>query len=378
MEFKDIENNSNTQAAPAPQAVVETAQAEQPGKKQRSSGSSKKKKDEGLAKAYKAGKTWCIRIRRDGYDMFLSGYKTKDEAEIAGVNELQKRRDKGAPFRSGPKRTSLARAMHDYAVAKLPKKKGAAQEARRINNYLRAAGMLVLTVKKLDGPGNYFKVDVKEEWERAIPNGLTEHRLNLESKTADSQRLRAVLATKKMRDITSTEIQALMDKMGEEGLAPATIGQERALIRAVFNYAKNRWKWNLQENPACGIDMPKIDNERDRVMTMDEQKRIDAAFDECKNSLIKPVTTLLRETAMRTSEPLEYATWGDVNWDLRILKLKDSKNDKRDVPLSPAAIEALKEIGPGQPNQKIVQITYEALKAAWKRVCRCAQCPRFG
>lgn len=75
---------------------------------------------------------------------------------------------------------------------------------------------------------------------------------------------------------------------------------------------------------------------------------------------------------MRTSEPLEYARWSDVDWEAKVIKLKDSKNDKRDVPLSPAAIEALQQLAalnPPKPDERIVQMSYDALAAAWRRAC---------
>ena len=104
--------------------------------------------------------------------------------------------------------------------------------------------------------------------------------------------------------------------------------------------------------------MPAINNNRERVLSEEEQVRLDEALSECRNRLVLPVMTLLRETAMRASEPLEYATWGDVRWDKCLLTLRDSKTDKRDVPLSPAALQALRDIGPGEPDEKIVNVTY--------------------
>lgn len=75
---------------------------------------------------------------------------------------------------------------------------------------------------------------------------------------------------------------------------------------------------------------------------------------------------------MRSSEPLLRAAWRDVDWDAKLLRLRESKTDARDVPLSPRAIEALEELrrlNPGDEHGPLVRITYEALKAAWQRAC---------
>lgn len=330
----------------------------------------KRSRTDAAAKAVKVGKTWTARLRRSGHDVYETGHKTRADAELAAARELAKRKAQSDPFGKGPKKTSFALALRDYATAKLPYMKGAKQEISRINVYLRLAKLPTIKVTPVEGKHVRFKVEF-EQWtsERAVPNGLHAHRKQLVVKTADSMRLRAVLATKMVADISRYDIQQLVNKMREEGSEAATIGLERSLLRAFFNYAHKKWSWDVPDNPATGIDMPAVNNARERVLSEEEQIRLDEALSECRNRLVLPVMTLLRETAMRASEPLKHATWGDVHWEECILKLRDSKTDKRDVPLSPAAIQALRDIGPGEPDQKILKVTYEALRAAWRRAC---------
>jgi integrase len=148
---------------------------------------------------------------------------------------------------------------------------------------------------------------------------------------------------------------------------------ERALLRGFFNHACKVWCWSHPTvNPAVGLKMPKVNNARDRVMSDDEQRRLDEAIQECRNQLVGPTLTLLTETAMRSSEPLEHARWKDVDWEKSILRLPDSKTDQREVPLSPEAIEALQQLArlnPPQPDECIVRMSYDALAAAWRRAC---------
>ena len=138
----------------------------------------------------------------------------------------------------------------------------------------------------------------------------------------------------------------------------------------MFNYAFNTWAWaSLKDNPATGLEMPPVANERKRMMSHDEQGLLDAALLECRNTLVAPVLTLLVETAMRASEPLEHARWGDVDWARRVLCLSDGKGGKRDVALSPAALQVLQDLQPGEPDQRIVSISYNALKKGMERAC---------
>src|SRR5690606_33982481 len=90
---------------------------------------------------------------------------------------------------------------------------------------------------------------------------------------------------------------------------------------------------------------------------------------DCRNREVAPAVILLLETAMRSSEPLEQATWADVDWGRCLLHLREAKAGKRDVPLSERAMEALRALGPGEPDAPILTLSYEALKAAWRRVC---------
>jgi integrase len=340
------------------------------------------------AEPYKEGSGWSLRRRVFGQDFYVSGQPTKGAAEKAMQRLLTPLSERGKPKGLGPRRTTLAQALQDMACERLPFMKGAAQEARRVNVYLRAAGLATLKVSKCvaatdlphdDVPSQaaderqYFEVTLAPATaKRAIPRGLSTHRQTQACETARADALRERLAGMKVCDIQPYHVQELMDEL-RKAREPATLGLERALLRSSFNYMRHVWRWSEPDaNPAVALRMPKVDNGRDRVMSADEQQRLDAAIQECRNELVGPTTTLLTETAMRSGEPLEYARWRDVDWQNNLLKLRDSKNQKRDVPLSPKAIEALRQLAtlnPAEPDAHIVQMSYEALKAAWKRAC---------
>lgn len=330
---------------------------------------------------YLHGKGYAIRRSYKGRDIFLSGFKTPAALKKALNQRLSDIDNNVMPVGAGATKTSLAQALQDYALDRLPFLKGAEQEARRINAYLRPAGLRLLKVEPLpgttdlagkSGSGAHFKVTlVPHSHERTIPRGLGGHRKALLNANAKSDKRRAVLATTVMADIKRADVQGFIDQLTADGGKPATVGLERSVLRVVFNYAFVTWRWTeLQDNPASRIKMPKIDNERSRVLSYDEQAVLEQALKDCRNQLVEPTLVLLRETAMRASEPLEEAIWKDVDWSRNILKLRDGKTGKRDVPLSPVAVEALQELrrlNPNDENGRIIQMTYEALKAAWRR-----------
>ena len=52
-----------------------------------------------------------------------------------------------------------------------------------------------------------------------------------------------------------------------------------------------------------------------------------------------------------------------------MLCLRDAKAGSRDVPLSPVALQVLQDLGPGKPDERIVKISYDALKKGMERAC---------
>lgn len=92
-----------------------------------------------VAKPYLAGDTWSVRARREGCDIFLSGFNTS----AAASRELRYRvaflEKQGKPHGKGPDQTTVAKAMQEHALKHLSSLKGADQEARRVNRYLRDA-----------------------------------------------------------------------------------------------------------------------------------------------------------------------------------------------------------------------------------------------
>ena len=342
-----------------------------------------------MAEPYLEGKRWAMRTRVGGHEIFVSKQKTKTAAKAEMARRTAEIAGLGKPKGYGPHRTTLGQALQDYGVERLPFMKGARQEANRISKYLRALGLRTLVVQAVPAadwraapvPADVGAEEADEfvcfdvtlsppEAERVIPAGLGKHRTSQERATSRSDPVRKRLAAMPVAEVMTYHLQELILKLRRDRLSPATIGLERALLRSFFTYARYNWHWSApSENPATHLRMPKVDNGRERVMSAEEQARLDAAIQGCRNALVGPMFTLLTETAMRASEPLEQALWSDVDWGRKILTLRDAKAGKREVPLSPKAIgvlEHLRELaGSPEPGQKLVSITYEALKAAW-------------
>lgn len=336
-----------------------------------------------MAKPYREGKTWSFRVRIKGQDIYRHGFATDKDARAELENLRHALTTEGRSAHRGPWHTTLAQALQDYACERLPMLKGAERDAIRINVYLRSAGLPTLAVHPIDDNGGapvtkpiHWRVErVPASRERVIPKGLGSHRQAQAKRREATNRLRKQLANTLIVDIEPHTVQMLINQMVQDGYEPATIEQERALLRCLFNYARKTWNWRKPErNPATQLVMPKIDNARDRVLTNREWKSLWVALNDCLNPYVAPALMLLLETSMRCSEALVHATWDDFDATRCVLRLRQGKAGWRDVPLGPGAMAILtslatNEMRPLLPDSRILPISYSALKAAWNRAC---------
>ncbi len=342
------------------------------------------------AKPFRAGDGWAMRRRVRGTELYVSAHPSAAAARRAMAEQVTVMTSGGSPKGFGPYRTSVAQALQDYGMERLPFMKGALQDANRLNKVLRAARLATLKVTRWEaalaqglvqpdarrtdrkGRGQHCVVELVEpEPARRIPKGLGAHRKKLSDETARSDALRRRIACMPVADVQRHHLQAFIDALRAEGREPATLQLEQAMYRGFFNYAARIWNWSAPEdNPATHLVMPPVDNARERVMSAAEEARLDQALEDCRNAVAAQVVVLLTETGMRASEPLLYATWGAVDWERKVLKLSDAKAGRRDVPLSPKALDVLRRLheeAPREPGARIFELTYESLKAAWNR-----------
>lgn len=236
-----------------------------------------------MANPYREGKGWAIRAQHQGQEIYRSGFASAAaarrfvEERKAAIDQL------GGPARGGPERTVLAVAFSDYAVERLPYLKGARQDAQRINNYLRACRLPVIRLTPLasgvedggvdDGKARvrYWDIALVDEAARPMPSSLKSHRQAQAAAAAPVQAERQRLAGMQFGTICRHHVQALINAMRDAGFDAATIGLERAGLRRLFNHARNVWSWGApQRNPASGLDLPAIDNRRERVVSNSE------------------------------------------------------------------------------------------------------------
>ncbi|MET3395812.1 hypothetical protein ABIC33_006489 [Variovorax sp. 1140] len=279
-----------------------------------------------MAKPFREGAGWAVRVYVKGQRDYLSGYKSYADAKQAHDTRVSELKGGDKPARLGSQQTSVAQALSDYALEALPHHKGARQEVRRINRYLRAIGLPVLHLEphKSNAPVKeamrkrnaaverqvHWNVSTIGEDGRAIPASLRKHRAALNAEGARGDAVRKLLAQTMVEDVTRYQVQTFVSTMESEGFGMSTVRLEVAILRQLFGHAKNMWNWARPvQNPASGVKIQKQNNSRDRVVTEEEWSKMAPALAASENKFVFPLVCLMLESAMRSCEPLLLLRW---------------------------------------------------------------------
>ena len=125
--------------------------------------------------------------------------------------------------------------------------------------------------------------------------------------------------------------------------APATVNKYIHMLHNVWNTAKRVWGITLPvSNPFELVQLDKVDNARDRVLTKDEYSKLISACENSHLPIIKHIVIFAYETGARQGEILKLKNF-DVDYQNKLCTFYDTKNgDDRTIPLTSKALEILK------------------------------------
>ena len=152
------------------------------------------------------------------------------------------------------------------------------------------------------------------------------------------KRLYEVLGEERvLAEITSDVLAQYKTRRAADGMKPASINRELALLSVAFNMARRHWKW-CRTNPVSEAGLCPGEVERDRWLTPEEEARLLSA---CPRWVQEMVLFDLN-TGLRFGE-LAALSWADIDLQRRLLTVQKSKNKtKRTIPLNQAAVAILK------------------------------------
>lgn len=152
-------------------------------------------------------------------------------------------------------------------------------------------------------------------------------------------------------------------------VAGSTVNRELNLLSHVFTTARREWKW-IAASPTADVRRPKEAPPRDRRISEDEIDRICFALGysggvTSKSEAVAVAFLFAIETAMRAGEICSL-TWVNVRDDVALLPL--TKNgSKREVPLSPRAIELLGQLPKGEPTDACFGVGASSLDSLFRK-----------
>ncbi len=133
-----------------------------------------------------------------------------------------------------------------------------------------------------------------------------------------------------------------LKKEFSETRAPATVNKYIHMLQNVWNVAKKVWGITPPPyNPFELVQLDKVDDARDRVLTHTEYSKLLEACSGGNLPILKDIVIFAYETGARQGEILKL-TRNDVDFDKKLCVFQDTKNgDNRTIPLTDEAIEIL-------------------------------------
>jgi integrase len=180
--------------------------------------------------------------------------------------------------------------------------------------------------------------------------------------------LRHGLAKRSLASLKASDFAKLRDERLQD-VSPATVRRDLILLSHVFSVAQREWSLNIA-NPIEAIRKPSDSRARTRRLEGDEYSQLLKACQASSSEQLAPLFILATETGMRLGEMLGMK-WSDVDLENRLISLHDTKNGfSRVVPLSSKAVETLLHL-PCSIKDKRVFYSWgrsDSVKQAWRRV----------
>ena len=175
--------------------------------------------------------------------------------------------------------------------------------------------------------------------------------------------------------ITPLRISKLRDQLSADR-APATVLHYLSYISNAWNVAQKEWCINLPQNPVSQISKPVIRNRRERILSKAEYARLLDAASRSK-FYMKNIIIFAYETAARYGE-ITTLHKDNVNFLKRTCKFIDTKNgEDREVPLTEAALQALRDQPPSTKGTYFNPGTHDQFKHHWQKVKVAAEIENF-
>lgn len=189
----------------------------------------------------------------------------------------------------------------------------------------------------------------------------------------EQSRIRRFLAHDSAQRLLSQLDSAMFSKYRverlDEGAADKTVREELLLYSAILNYARMEWSIPI-ENWVQHVSKPSPGEHRERRLSEAEEALLLATCQGSPTPSLLAAFILALETGMRRGE-IAALNWTDVDFHAKVVTLRMTKNgQRRGVPLSRAAEEALRKLAPTSKGKVFSFHDSNGLGITFRRACK--------
>lgn len=202
-------------------------------------------------------------------------------------------------------------------------------------------------VKRKIRRGEWFGFETGQEetitFKKMMERYIKEHVSKKKSKRAYNgyvNNLGAFFDNYNLLEVTPELIDKYKEKRLRDGVKPATVNRDLAILEDAFNRAIYKWNppWFKGENPMKRVEMEKENNKRTRWLSYEAE----AKLKKVSPQWVWEICLFAIETGLRQNELLSL-TWPMVDLRLKTIVVLETKNgEPRVVPLSNTALEVLR------------------------------------
>jgi integrase len=154
-------------------------------------------------------------------------------------------------------------------------------------------------------------------------------------------------ADKPLSRISPFDLEKMKAQLLKQGLAPATVKHNLVLVRQIINKAIAWGMWK-GDNPVKHVKMPRIQNRRERFLSVDEAHVLLNDLGEVSSQL-HDMALLSLHTGLRAGE-IFALKWGHIDLENALIHVADPKGLERKAPMTPMVKAILSERAPEQPQ----------------------------
>ena len=224
--------------------------------------------------------------------------------------------------------------------------------------------------------GNAETITVKDLIIKYRDEIVAEHKAKKSTTHKLNKLMRYDVSSQFLLRLRSSHVYLMQKKMKQEGLAPKTINIYVQLLNQIWNTAKRIWSINVPaQSPFELVTLDKVNNERDRVLTVAEYKALLDRAQESRLHILRDFIEFLYNTGARYSEAM-FLKRADTDFNKKTAIFRDTKNgDDRKIPLSDHVIAILKRYPFGDTFFRVSN--YDSYKFYFKQACRKADIDNF-